>query len=359
MKVLFAYQFATLGGVETVLHTRIDALEQRGVQADLLFLADYGGRAAFRQERVYLKGDPADQQALLADNRYDVVVVVDTPQLYPILANLSPRPAVVTEVHTTYPEQLVYLRQLRANDTQAIITPSRYLADFVRRSVRFPIPVAVVPNPLPSWFLNGPAESCPVPEKPTIGWVGRLDVHKNWPEALHVLRELRQTDVALWIVGGERATPDTKRSLWQHLVLDRLLTRVLWVPAVRYQRMPGLYSTLAASRGCFLSTSRNESFGMTVLEAMASGCPVVAPRVGGIPELVQHGVTGLLYTPGDVAEAAIAVRQLLQEAELRRQLAAQARLAVREKYDPTVVINSWVQTVEMLVDSPLRLGEIS
>jgi glycosyltransferase involved in cell wall biosynthesis len=68
-----------------------------------------------------------------------------------------------------------------------------------------------------------------------------------------------------------------------------------------------------------------EAFGLTVAEAMACGCAVVASRVGGIPELILHGRTGLLVEPGDEVGLASALERLLDDPLLRRQLGESAR----------------------------------
>jgi len=75
-----------------------------------------------------------------------------------------------------------------------------------------------------------------------------------------------------------------------------------------------------------------EAFGLTIAEAMACGCAVVASRVGGIPEVIQHGSTGLLVAPGDEAGLAAALDRLVREPELRRRLGASARQQAREHF---------------------------
>ena len=80
-----------------------------------------------------------------------------------------------------------------------------------------------------------------------------------------------------------------------------------------------------ASADAFVYASETETMGNVVLEAMASGCPVVAPRAGGIPSLLQHGQTGLLYSPGNREEAVRCTRQLLFDPPFRERLTAAAR----------------------------------
>jgi glycosyltransferase involved in cell wall biosynthesis len=80
-----------------------------------------------------------------------------------------------------------------------------------------------------------------------------------------------------------------------------------------------------ASADAFVYASETETMGNVVLEALASGCAVIAPRAGGIPNLVQHGETGLLFTPRDLAEAVRAVEAVLEDDGLRNRLGHEAR----------------------------------
>ena len=75
-----------------------------------------------------------------------------------------------------------------------------------------------------------------------------------------------------------------------------------------------------------------EAFGWTIAEAMASGCPVVASRTGGIPELIEDGESGLLVEPRDPEGIAAALNRLLASPELRQRLAAAARRRVEERF---------------------------
>lgn len=69
----------------------------------------------------------------------------------------------------------------------------------------------------------------------------------------------------------------------------------------------------------------DEPFGLTVAEAGAYGLPVVAARSGAFPELVEDGLTGLLFAPGDAAELARSLERLVLDAELRRKLGMAGR----------------------------------
>lgn len=75
-----------------------------------------------------------------------------------------------------------------------------------------------------------------------------------------------------------------------------------------------------------------EAFGYTVMEAMASGCPVIASEVGGIPELIVDGQSGLLCPPGDDLKLARQIRRLVDDSDLRADLGEAARRRAEEEF---------------------------
>ena len=84
--------------------------------------------------------------------------------------------------------------------------------------------------------------------------------------------------------------------------------------------------------------SSDEGLPAAVMEAMACGLAVIASAVGGIPEVVKHGETGLLTAPGDFADLVAACRSLAENAELRRRLGACARALVAARYDVSMTL---------------------
>jgi len=75
--------------------------------------------------------------------------------------------------------------------------------------------------------------------------------------------------------------------------------------------VPGV---LAGARALVMGSTWPENAPLIALEARAAGCPVIAPAIGGLPELVEHGVDGLLYPPGDAAALAAAIERAGREA---------------------------------------------
>ena len=88
----------------------------------------------------------------------------------------------------------------------------------------------------------------------------------------------------------------------------------------------------------FLLPSDEESFGLAALEAMACEVPVVATDVGGLPEVVTHGVDGYLIPPRDVAAGAKYALQILTMPDRGRAMGQQARINARRKYSAASVL---------------------
>jgi glycosyltransferase involved in cell wall biosynthesis len=82
----------------------------------------------------------------------------------------------------------------------------------------------------------------------------------------------------------------------------------------------------------FALPSHSEAFSNALLEAMASGCACVGSDVGGTPELIVDGETGLLCQRGSVEDLAAKLRRLIGDAALRKQLGARAAQVTREKF---------------------------
>jgi N-acetyl-alpha-D-glucosaminyl L-malate synthase BshA len=95
---------------------------------------------------------------------------------------------------------------------------------------------------------------------------------------------------------------------------------------------------LLSASDLFLMPSAQESFGLAALEAMACEVPVVASRVGGVPELVEDGVTGLLCPPDDLAAMARASIRLLTDETLHARMAQAARARAVERFTDTRIV---------------------
>ncbi len=99
----------------------------------------------------------------------------------------------------------------------------------------------------------------------------------------------------------------------------------------------------------FILPSEKESFGLVALEAMACGVPVVASRVGGLPEVVQHGKTGFLAEVGDIRGMSEAVLKLLTNDTLYKSFSAQAVTWAREAFPVERAVESYETVYEDVI----------
>jgi glycosyltransferase involved in cell wall biosynthesis len=162
------------------------------------------------------------------------------------------------------------------------------------------------------------------PRSFVVGWVGRMTAVKDTGATLEILHALRRrgVDAVLCMVGDG---PDRERleALAHDLGIAKLCFFVGYQPEVA-----GFYRLFDA----FLLPSLNEGTPVSAIEALAAGTPVVANRVGGLPDVVRDGVDGYLVTAGDVEGAAGKLELLARDARLRRKLGASGRARVLERY---------------------------
>lgn len=107
---------------------------------------------------------------------------------------------------------------------------------------------------------------------------------------------------------------------------------------------------LLAGATALVLPSSQENSPMVIAEAMASGVPVVATRVGGIPSMIQHGRTGLLYDAGNVVRLIDCLKRLLMQPALCHIMGQHARQEARKRYSPIIVADATVAAYRQLLD---------
>jgi len=147
----------------------------------------------------------------------------------------------------------------------------------------------------------------------------------------HGLTRALDRPLELWIVGegplqSEMATMASSLGIEDH---------------VRFFGTCSIVGPLIANADLFLMPSRQESFGLGALEAMACGVPVVASRAGGLPEVIDDGVTGLLFEKGNVNDAVEKASRLISDTELCDNIRGAALRSVEQKFNADTIIQQY------------------
>lgn len=364
MKVMRIITRLNIGG--PALHAALldEGLEQAGVQSLLVA----GKVAAGEGDMSYLFSNPEKTLLTLPQLKREIAPFADIVCLWKLFRMMRrERPDIVhthmakagalgrlaatfsgvpVKVHTFHGH--VFDGYFGPLTTRCFLTIERFLAkrsncliavsDHVRQEIcqRFHIDsldrVRIVPLGLdlePFLRLNGGngrlrKELGVSPQTRLVGIVGRLAPIKNHSFFLEIAEVLikRHGDLHFVIVGGGEQEDALKR-LVREKALSRRVTFLGW-----RRDLTDIYSDLDLA----VLTSCNEGTPVSLIEAMAAGKPVVATRVGGVPDVVQEGVTGYTVASGDLSAFVEKVERLLDRPDLRQAMGKEGRQWVKERF---------------------------
>jgi len=346
-RVMFLTTSMPVGGAETLLVNLVRRLDREQFTPSLCCLKDLGplGEALAAEVPafhglIHSKYDlrVAKRLAnLFTSERIDAVVTVgagDKMFWGRIAARLARVPVVCCALHSTgWPDAVTFANRLRplTRWTDAFIAVAGTHARHLVEVEHFPaMKVHVIPNGIDVSAFAGPFDTTAVrhslgiaPAAPVVGIVAALRPEKQHELFLRAAARVRHhhPDAAFLIVGdGPR-----RQELWN-------LTNALQLQdAVHFlgnrQDVPEVLSALDV----FVLTSRMEANPVSILEAMAAGKPVIAPRVGSIPDTVSDGETGFLTQMGNENDLVTRILQVLGDRELARRLGQGGRAAVETR----------------------------
>ncbi|HUP75136.1 MAG TPA: sugar transferase [Acidimicrobiales bacterium] len=170
-----------------------------------------------------------------------------------------------------------------------------------------------------------------------IGIVGRLVAEKGYPELFEAMRALGPRCVL--VVAG----PDDPEKAD---ALDRTLIDRARADGVRFMGMHRDVERLYAALDVFVLPSHREGFPRAAMEAAAMALPIVATDIRGCRQVVTHGDNGLLVPPRDPVRLAEALRQLADDAGLRRTMGASSARRARIEFDERAVVTTVLDTYE-------------
>ena len=177
----------------------------------------------------------------------------------------------------------------------------------------------------------------------TVGRWASSERYKGADDLIEAVAQLRasQPDLFLVAVGGGDDLPRLRQFASDSGVADR----VVFLDGLSREQIAGCY----ARCDVFALPSTGEGFGIVFLEAMAFGKPVIGANAGGVPDLIENGVNGLLVPPKDKHKLAQALGELLADPTQCMRLGRQGAEVVRRRY----AFESFKQTLEGILDSAL------
>ncbi len=292
-----------LGGIE----------KTRGVAWNLLQRAE-----PTRQLLQIMRRTQTD--VVLANSAYSFLAAV-------FAAKLARLPVVWWEHNTTLPNDGMTRRMIGWADRIAVVS-EQIGKQFAALDTKAERKITVVHNGVDAQTFQ-PAQQRRDEMRRALGWdesvavagtVGRLAPEKGMDTFVRAANEIaRVNQHARFLIVGD----GPERAALEHMSNGN---------AVRFVGMQNDVAAWLNAMDVFVLSSPAEAFPLAVMEAMACGLPVVAFDVGGLPEIVQDGVTGLLVPPKDAGALTLAVTELLDDAARRRAMGQAGRERVRENF---------------------------
>jgi N-acetyl-alpha-D-glucosaminyl L-malate synthase BshA len=234
--------------------------------------------------------------------------------------------------------------QWSIEQSDAVTAVSRYLRDETYRQIPVGKEIEVVYNFIDPDRHDVRVPSC-IPEKTserqvTLMHISNFRPLKRTDDVVRIFARVRESLDARLVLVGDGPEYGRTRELVEKLGL---------ADHVRYVGVVDGVAPLLAAADVLLLPSETESFGLVALEAMASGVPVVASDVGGLPEVVEHGVTGFLAPVGDVDAMAGYCLKLLTDCAVGKRYGEAARRRAEEKFDYRSIIPMYERIYERLL----------
>lgn len=362
VRVLELLATGTNGGAQEHLYNLLTRLDPARYEASVISLSH--GSAVRKLQRVGFSVTVIDEPddaiavgalaALLADLCPDVIhnhmyraEVVGTKAAIALGEAGHRRPYVVSTVHSSRvrpPEDREELRRLTP-EMDHLIAVSQAIVHKIADEGRTGVPVSLIYNGVDLERYDHQEPCCTLREEyglesdaPIVGVVARLEPEKGhatlldaWPLVLRCVPN------ACLLVVGEGSRREELEAQAERLGVHG---RVVFTG--RRDDVPAVTAALDLA----VLPSHREAQGLTILEAMALSRPVVASNVGGIPEMIEDGVTGLLVPPHDPEALAAAIVRLLTDHPLADMLARAGHDMVHERF----CVELMVRAVESIYD---------
>lgn len=284
-----------IGGIERHIATLATSLRRRGIATEVVLYGDHGAHAWLEQLRAadlpvrILDNTFAGLRRALREARPDLLHThgYKANILGRVAARLSGIP-VLSSFHSgekaAFPVSAYYL----LDNWSSLLAPRIAVSEEI--AARIPYPSSHIPN-----YVLGPSAPPNEPLPRRVGFVGRLS-HEKAPDLFCRLAADGPADVEWHVYGGGPMLAELQAAYGARITFHGMVTDL---------------SQAWRSMGLMLMPSRFEGLPLAALEALAHGVPVLASRVGALPDVILEGRTGWTFPPEDLAAARTGLAQWL------------------------------------------------
>ncbi|CAN7400725.1 glycosyltransferase [Pseudomonas sp. LjRoot71] len=180
-----------------------------------------------------------------------------------------------------------------------------------------------------------------------IGYISRIDPDKGWDTFISALNLLRNNSPSLDVkatIVGKGSELEAMRSMIESLKLNN----IIHIEQLNQNQLPSIYTNFDLF--IFPSRRQSESLGLVGLEAMSCGIPVIASKIGGIQDYIEHGANGFSFEPGNHEELAKIIMGYSSLPSTSREALRLGAIATAEKYDSKKVSNSLFNRLKSIVN---------
>jgi len=260
---------------------------------------------------------------------------------------LMPRSlGVVTTLHgtdiTLVGVQPAYFRvtQFSIQNSDRVTAVSRFLKERAEETFGITRPIEVIYNFVdPDVFAPRRRSGLRLapPETRVLMHASNFRPVKNIPQVLHIFAEVRRRVPSKLVMVGDGPEKAGAENLARELGVER---------DVLFLGNQDCMEELLPLADVFLLPSASESFGLVALEAMSAEVPVVASNAGGLPEVLEHGVTGFMHDPGNTGGFVSSVLKLLAQEPLRRRMGRAGRKVARQRFTADEMVGRYLDVYE-------------
>jgi glycosyltransferase involved in cell wall biosynthesis len=287
---------------------------------------------------------------------------------------IRPRFKLVTSLHTTlatyldshpdkstdavfierFAKPMLQLEERLLLESDAILANSDAIVEEIEKDyeIRFDRRrLSVVPHGIEDWTGSHEPSSPGTEDRDLrICFVGRLEPRKGADVFLSIAPHLIETypNILIDIVGNDQI-PCSAGKTYRSAFEDRFPEyashqRLTFHGEVSEERLRDIYH----SANVIVAPSRFESFGLVHLEAMMYGKPVIGCNIGGMREVIENEITGLLVAPGDADALLTSIERLLDDEQLRERLGRNARASYLSKFTSREMANAVIRSLDIM-----------